>query len=196
MHKNRIKRGVIDEKIFKRAAYHEAGHAVIWHINGFGVDEVSIGYAVDVKGERAGGCHLIEPMIHYSYPGCYKKIKKQKKSFERYKKRADRLIDGLLAGPLAEKKMSKSRTPLYSNGVVAHGGKDDFIEAVCLAKEFYNEVQAGLYINLTEVNIIKLLRRKNIWRAVTMLAEELLKKRTIAGDELRKYLDDLPENSG
>ena len=86
MHKNRIKRGVIDEKILKRAAYHEAGHAVVWHINGFGVDEVSIGYAVDVKGERAGGCHLIEPMIHYSYPGCYKKSKSKKRVLRDIKK--------------------------------------------------------------------------------------------------------------
>jgi hypothetical protein len=187
---------MMDKTTLKNAAYHEAGHSVVWHLNGFGVDEVSIGYAVDDKGERAGGCHLIEPMIHYVYPGCYRKFKKQKKSYEIYKKRADRLINGLLAGPLAEKKMNKSRVPLYSNGFVNHGGKNDFIEAVCLAREFYNDVQAGLYIYAVEGGIKALLRKKSIWSSITKLAEALIKKKKIEGDELIKYLNNLPEYSG
>lgn len=149
---------MIDEMTLIKAAYHEAGHAVVWHINGFFCDEVSIGYGEDDRGQSAGGCRIVEPMVHYVYPGCYRPLKNHKSFSGAYKKRADKWIGGLLAGPLAEKKMSNSRTPLYSNGVVAHGGGHDFKEAVCLAKEFYSDTEVGFYLKVTEIEINKLLR--------------------------------------
>ena len=191
---NKVKR-MLDKKILKNAAYHEAGHTVVWHMNGFCVDELSINNVAADGGECTGSCHVIEPMIHHLYPGCFKQFKKQRNTYHLYKKRAERWINGLLAGPLAEKKISKSRTPLYSKEIVTHGGGNDFKEAIYLAREFYNEDEIGVYLQLSVMNVQKLLRGKNIWTSVIKLAATLLDKRKIAGDELRKYLNDLPVNS-
>jgi hypothetical protein len=176
----------------KRAAYHEAGHAVVYHLKRFCVDIISISHCLDQGNAISGRCHLFDPVIGLIVSESFRVEQLQDDELANFKIAAEGLIFGLLAGPLAEKRISKSRTPLYSKGLIAHGGTDDLKAAVAVAGKFYSPDDAGVFIKLAEGEVTKLFRKRKIWNAVTTIAHELIDKQHLEGLELHHLFHGLP----
>ena len=151
-------------KPLEATAYHEAGHAVAsWHL-GIRVTSATI----VPEGTMLGSVSHADPL---------KGINIEYDNTPRATRRGEKAALVCLSGPAAEARFLGRRS---------HPPADDHIVARDILDHFAGtpeELEA--YINLIAVRADDLMRLDHVWYAVTMLAEALLDRRTIAGKEVR-----------
>lgn len=152
----------------KATAYHEAGHAVADHFLNHRIKRVTI---VPSKTENYVGCA-------FAKMGSVKGIDSEVTA--RLERTAYRRIVAALAGICAQRLFNPRTCRNYH-------GSEDYKQAISLAGHILTgENEMEPFLKWMEVRTENLLRNK--WKAVELLAEELLRRREIKGDEAHEII--------
>lgn len=188
-----------DGEVTHRAvAFHEAGHVVFAWRHG-----VMLRGPVTIL--RSGSNLGHTPLDRQTWPGCGALVREHtgegaevvRAAFERNVKED---LEICLAGPLAEKRHRRLRTPPGSLWLPGGSGDREMIDAVIqevAAAEDWPKAgdahhsRAGLLVGLTAVRVSRLLRYPRTWAAVEVIADALAKGRTLEPEEADALLQHL-----
>ena len=150
-------------------AYHEAGHAIVAHLLGGRVKQITIDPDNDDGPERYGDTQVR-----------WRKVSNEKLF-------AQNVVQTCLAGPVAE--MIYSGDP-YHPGVVPEWAADwrDAWEAAEVL--FANERQRLSYLEQVSIDLYHRMKRDDFWAALASLADHLLAHETLEEEEIREIISE------
>ncbi|WP_010585729.1 M50 family metallopeptidase [Schlesneria paludicola] len=148
-------------------AYHEAGHALIAHLLGGKVKQVTIDPDNDDGPARQG-----DTQIRWRRPASEKEF-------------AQNVVQVCLAGPVAE--MIYSGDP-YHPGVVPEWAADWREAWSASAILFPNERQRLKYLEQVSVELYRRMQKDALWAALAALADHLLAHETLEGEDVEEIV--------
>jgi ATP-dependent Zn protease len=156
----------------KATAYHEAGHAVVAHVLGQRIKRITV---VPNKSQNYVGC------VFFAKQPSVKGIDRDPSS--KITRAAQERIMVSLAGLCAQNLFNPRTCRSF------HGDKD-FKEVMLYVGHLVRENEAKPFLNWMEVRTDNLLRDN--WKAVEVLAEELIRCREISRKEAHQIIQDAP----
>jgi hypothetical protein len=160
------------KKKLRAVAYHEAGHAVFAYQTKEKLKKVTI-----QPGEGYLGCVFTKPYYKLKYI--------EYSSSTKLWDRVDKIIEGLFAGYWAAKTFCSSRG--------SGGCSSDFQDIVDYAVRICGEGdELNAFLRWKKIRVKNCIQNNKVIRMmIQALAEELLKKRTLTGDEVVAFLDNV-----
>jgi len=153
-------------------AYHEAGHAVVGHVFGHRLKKITI---VPSKSENYVGC------VFFGKRPSVKGIDRDPSP--KIRLAAEERILVSLAGLCAQRLFN----PLTCRSL---HGQEDFKEVLLYVGHLIRENETELFLKWMQVRTENHLR--DHWKAVEVLAEELIRRREISGEEAERIIQDAP----
>ncbi|GEJ56937.1 hypothetical protein [Anaeromyxobacter diazotrophicus] len=159
-------------KRLRHTAYHEAGHAVASFFLGCGNKYLTI---VPDKEQGSIGHHVGVPTGKWFQPDVY--------SDGKHRNKVEARVMVLYAGAIAES-LAQGRKPRLRSG-----SRSDSAAAADLASYVVGSGEEwGAYLDWLFIRATGFLRSPFRWRAVEVVAEALLAKRTLKGREVRELI--------
>jgi ATP-dependent Zn protease len=153
-------------------AYHEAGHAVVAHVLGHRIKRITI---VPSKSQNYAGC------VFFAKQPSVKRIDYDPSP--RITRAAKERILASLVG-LCAQRLFNSRTCRSFHGY------EDFKQILLYVGNLMRENETEPFLKWMEVRTENLLRDN--WKAVNVLAHELIRRREIGGQEAHQIIHDAP----
>lgn len=164
----------------ERAAYHEAGHAVI----GWRLADQLIGDGIWINESGCGMEHHEPTLLRMDAEAA------EHSSFERecYVAKVEACVMQLLAGSLAERRASKERTRGFRFGVEDLGEAKKVIKTLpnCWIRE---DPDYNLYLWLLRRDAQRMIRQSETWAAICAVAEKLIQCRKLSCDEFKATME-------
>lgn len=150
-------------------AYHEAGHAIAAWILEHRVDRVTIEPTVDYLGQAVHP-HPLRGMEYFDYS-------------PKTQRRAENTVKICLAGVAAQRKYNP-------RSVRRSSGSRDYEEACGVLFRLCDsdEEEMRAYFRLLQIQTRNLVENPVNWKAIDILARELLKRRTMSRKSLREFI--------
>jgi hypothetical protein len=157
--------------LLEATAYHEAGHAIISGISGIRVSRVT----AEPDEDSLGATHRSDPLRRIAIDG--------DDDSPRAQRRAENCMIVSLAGTVAQRKYNPRSVRRYQHASDWESVCDILTHSCSGDKKIMRT-----YYELMELRAKALVQNLVNWRAIGILAEELLQRRTLAGKTLREFI--------